>query len=747
MNPLHVVAEGRPLTLGRLIGKGGEGNVYAVAGDSAHVVKLYTLADKASREGKVAAMVRSGLAQRTKLIAFPVAVVRTPDGVFAGFVMKLMGGYRPLHELYAPGSRKHHFPQADYRFLVRAAGNVARTFASVHQSGCVVGDINHSGVLVSDKAIAALIDADSFQFTDGKQHFLCSVGVPEYTPPELQGKPLAGVVRTTNHDAFGLAVVLFQLLLMGRHPFVGTVRAGDIPPLHENIEKYRYAYADNRNVGMDQPPGTPLLSDFSPELARLFDRAFSRSTAGSRPNAQDWVVALDRFEETLVQCPENALHYGPKDASECAWCEMERVFGTVLFLPYVPMGRSATAVTDPGNSFDLAVVWARIERVRAADLARQSPRSPSLSLTASAAAIAAKEPKRSPRKIWGGVMIVAAIVLGIAAPELLLLAILLALWGYALFKEPDQIAFDAQPFRREFEDAQNHWYRELENWRRRAGVTELEALALELHTSRQRYIDLEGEERRLAEAYRSKRQERQLTSYLEGFDIQRSGVKGIGAGKMAALASYGVDTAADVTQARLDAVPGFGEVLINRLLLWRHAHERRFVYNARENDADRQEMARIRALREGKAAPLRTQLTAGAQELEQRARRVQEFLQREDPLLVKVHARVEQARQDLVFLGIEVPNIPAPHRPSAARPSPSRASSPSPNWTAGQASGPASTTTAIPAGSGASTSSGTPPRCPKCGSFMRVRLAKKGRNAGNSFWGCSRYPYCKGTRP
>jgi len=36
--------------------------------------------------------------------------------------------------------------------------------------------------------------------------------------------------------------------------------------------------------------------------------------------------------------------------------------------------------------------------------------------------------------------------------------------------------------------------------------------------------------------------------------------------------------------------------------------------------------------------------------------------------------------------------------------------------------------------------------CPVCQSPMVIRTARRGKNAGNSFWGCSRYPRCKGTR-
>ena len=36
------------------------------------------------------------------------------------------------------------------------------------------------------------------------------------------------------------------------------------------------------------------------------------------------------------------------------------------------------------------------------------------------------------------------------------------------------------------------------------------------------------------------------------------------------------------------------------------------------------------------------------------------------------------------------------------------------------------------------------PLCPICNSDMIKRTAKKGRNAGNSFWGCSQFPNCRG---
>jgi restriction system protein len=43
--------------------------------------------------------------------------------------------------------------------------------------------------------------------------------------------------------------------------------------------------------------------------------------------------------------------------------------------------------------------------------------------------------------------------------------------------------------------------------------------------------------------------------------------------------------------------------------------------------------------------------------------------------------------------------------------------------------------------------SGRAPVCPRCGSEMVIRQARQGANTGKSFWGCPKYPSCRGTRP
>lgn len=117
---MELYAEGRRLTLGSRLGKGGEGEVYALKDDPSRAVKLYTNR-QAGREGKVLAMVRNRLSAHSSLVAFPLEAVRNRRKEFLGFTMRRVDDHRPLFELYSPGARRDAFPNADLE-LTRSRG-------------------------------------------------------------------------------------------------------------------------------------------------------------------------------------------------------------------------------------------------------------------------------------------------------------------------------------------------------------------------------------------------------------------------------------------------------------------------------------------------------------------------------------------------------------------------------------------------------------------------------------------------
>ena len=69
----------------------------------------------------------------------------------------------PAAHLHNMKSRLASHPHFNWRYLLRAAMNLALTFQKVHESGYVIGDVNDQGVLVTGNAVVALVDCDSFQ--------------------------------------------------------------------------------------------------------------------------------------------------------------------------------------------------------------------------------------------------------------------------------------------------------------------------------------------------------------------------------------------------------------------------------------------------------------------------------------------------------------------------------------------------------------------------------------------------------
>jgi DNA-binding helix-hairpin-helix protein with protein kinase domain len=717
--PTLFSADRRPLKLDRRVGKGGEGTVYALADAPDTLVKFYTLADLTSREAKVNRMIAAGLAKTTPLIAFPVSIVRDANGKFAGFTMKAVVEHQPLHELYSPGARKAAFPRADYRFLVRSAANICRAVASAHAADCVIGDINHSGILVSDKAIAALIDADSFQVRDGGVTHFCKVGVPEYTPPELQGQRLDGITRTPNHDAFGLAVVVFQLLWMGRHPYSGRYLSKGDMPVEKAIAEHRFAYSKLRSVGMEPPPAVPSLSDFPQPIASAFEAAFSPDGARARPTAKQWAALLGELEAALRVCPANSLHHYPQGAAECPWCKMERLQGVQLFVPFASAYASDPAAKLGTVSGDLAAIWRAIEAVKPPPAGPHTPALRSLNLEPSAEARAARGSGWT-RKAFGVILIAAALGVLAAQPSLWFVWIGAGWFGLVqLFGKANHAEFISKAT-----EIEQRWLQALDDWQKRTDDRDFTTVKASLAAIKSEIEGLPAEEQRRVQAHSTNRRAEQLKAYLERFQIRRYKIAGIGPSKLATLTSYGVETAADVTPSKVQLVPGFGPVNSRPLIEWRRQHEARFVYNANPTAADRTALATIKADIARKGSELRAKLANGAAELAKAANLARQRRVAVDPTLQRLHEQRTQAGADLKFLGLTMPTV---HFTPRKAPKPA----PSPSYTR--------PVTSQPAQGGVT--------CPNCRSRMVIRYARRGRNAGRRFYGCSRYPSCRGTRP
>jgi hypothetical protein len=323
---------GTAWVLGASIGTGGEGTVYAVDGDPGVVAKIYAEPPGPEQVGKLEAMVATGDELLRRVATWPTAVLAGADGP-AGFLMPRLASQLPLHELFGPRRRQELFPDAHWTFLVHAALNVARAFEAMHERDIVVGDVNSNNVVIHANAKTRFIDCDSFQIRRDGTLYRCTVGVPEYQPPELQSGDLATVERLPQHDAFGLAVMVFQLLFVGKHPFAGILPpqfTGDAT-IGANIGAGHFFYGPGaERAGLRPPPGSLALTALPDAIAALFERAFLGDPAG-RPSAAEWRVALRALESDTVPCNRSRRHRYVRDVP-CPWCELEQT-GLYYFAP------------------------------------------------------------------------------------------------------------------------------------------------------------------------------------------------------------------------------------------------------------------------------------------------------------------------------------------------------------------------------------------------------------------------------
>jgi DNA-binding helix-hairpin-helix protein with protein kinase domain len=353
-------SRGNSIRLGEQLGRGGEGTVYKVLGYPDKVAKIYHNPVDSKQAAKLDGMVRAQTPQLVKVSAWPTDILHDkPLGSVKGLIMPNVQNYKEIHDLYSPASRKRDFPAADWGFLIHVARNVAIIFETIHSHNHVIGDVNQGNIMIATDATCKLIDCDSFQILSGGQTYPCHVGVPQFTPPELQNKPFKSIIRTQNHDNFGLALICFHLLFMGRHPFAGRYSGAEDMPIEKAIKEFRFAYSTSAaSKKMVPPPNVMGLNTITDQLRDLLERAFNEDSIqpNSRPTPKEWVRELDTLRNDLRSCGQNSNHQYIRTLSSCPWCNLEQSSGILYFLS------SVSKVI--GDVFDINRVWALIQAVQ-----------------------------------------------------------------------------------------------------------------------------------------------------------------------------------------------------------------------------------------------------------------------------------------------------------------------------------------------------------------------------------------------
>ncbi len=337
----------RDIKLKEELARGGEGTIYSIVGTKLYVAKIFHEPDhdKTQKLNAMLADMPNDLTRRPPLrhisIAWPTERIVNARGTCIGFTMPYIDHKEtfPLLRLYNPRDRKSLQINFTWEYLLRMALNLASIIKELHRKGYVIGDLNESNILVTKQALVTLVDCDSIQVPKDKNtwrhllgqpidYFRCFVAKPEYVPPELQGCDFSQVNRTPNHDNFGLAVLIFLMLMEGWHPFASIWKGeGMAPLLEENIQAGIFPYIPSNEEF--RPMYAPPLEILPPHIQRLMLNCFVDRHRPSvhfrwffhRPRAATWFKALAKASNHLSICDKNSSHVYSDHLERCPWCQ------------------------------------------------------------------------------------------------------------------------------------------------------------------------------------------------------------------------------------------------------------------------------------------------------------------------------------------------------------------------------------------------------------------------------------------
>ena len=507
MKPTLYTATGECVTPGRELGKGGEGAVYDIEEFVDSVAKIYHTPPPALKQDKLAFMAATADAQLLNYVAWPQATLHGGrGGKVIGFMMPKVSGKEPIHMIYSPAHRRQRYPHCAWDFLLYVARNIASSFATIHEHGHVVGDVNQNSFMVGRDSKVVLIDSDSFQINANGTLHLCEVGV-----------------------------------------------------------------------------------------------------ATGRPTAKAWVAALDLLRQQLKKCTVSAMHVYPAHLTDCPWCALDNQ-GVIYF---IDLGEEV--ITTSGD-FVLAKVWAMV-------MASVAPPALQLPLPDHFQPTGRPLPLGLLRREYIILIEIALSALSLLLCGLqtepryiILVPVLSAIWIIGSLTSKAYKA-EIQQRREAFNRAKMDYDHLVSQIQQLGGLEGFIAKRTMLEKMKDEILGLPEEEKRDLAALQDTARERQKQKFLEGFFIDVASIPGVGPARKAALRSFGIETAADVTRRSVKQVKGFGDHLTQAVIDWKASCERRFVFRPNEavTPADRQAVLTKMA---AKRHRLESTLTVGATELQ-----------------------------------------------------------------------------------------------------------------------------------
>jgi len=282
---------GQPKNIGNPIAKpGGEGCVYFLNDKPGILVKIYhdekLNKNRKEYQEKIDTMINIKNDFDKVNVCWPLLSVFNSSMQWVGYAMK-QGIGAPMRYLAHGVAYKKHFPNLDRVILLRFLLSFIENIRVLHSRNIFIGDYNLLNFLCDNtNNKVTMIDCDSYQVVINEKFFPCPVGSPDLTPIEHHNKDFKQLKRTFESENFSLSIILFECLMLGRHPYD---KVGGDDPL-TNLRNAYFPYGKGRGGEIPKGPWYNIWSHMSYRIKSLFIQTFTEGVKDptKRTNINTW---------------------------------------------------------------------------------------------------------------------------------------------------------------------------------------------------------------------------------------------------------------------------------------------------------------------------------------------------------------------------------------------------------------------------------------------------------------------------
>ena len=312
------------------LGAGGEGTIYKTELNG-FVAKIYK-PEKITRlrYEKLKLMLTKDI--DCEGICFPYAMIYNRRDEFVGYLMKTASGKDLGKSVFMPMLLKKYFPDWNRIDTVQLCVTILKKLKYLHDRNIILGDINPYNILVVSPKEVYFVDTDSYQV----EGFICPVGMPLFTPPELQGKQYS--LRTLGNENFAVATLLFMIMHPGKPPYAMQDGEGIV----ENIinGEFSYPFRNLRTGKVPKGLWRYCWSHLTYRIKETFYQTFRHDGSchdeDKRPNTRYWLKLFEEYlyllqsgkmiaqdEEALLIFPTRLKKDKNKTYAKCKICGKE----------------------------------------------------------------------------------------------------------------------------------------------------------------------------------------------------------------------------------------------------------------------------------------------------------------------------------------------------------------------------------------------------------------------------------------